>query len=220
MIRSRDHLFLLTTLLANIDWLRTATAAHVDLPHETRFRKNRCRKRSRSKSSRILRRRFDQPESRHVPRTLRDRHRNENKLRIFVVVIPRIRSDDFHASGARPFLSAEISPGRLHRLGGCIAHTKLQRTQKTQRTQRTQKSLNFLAEGTSSRKSVEAHSQAFSFAFFAPSRETNLLSKFAPNCECVSHAKRSEFRRRRNFLKRRHEKAITSSFLRVLRAFA
>jgi hypothetical protein len=161
-----------------------------------------------------LRRRFDQPESRHFPRTLRDRHRNENKLRIFVVVIPRIRSDDFHASGARPFLSAEISPGRLHRLGGCIAHTKLQRTQKTQ------KSLNFLAEETSSRKSVEAHSQAFSFAFFAPSRETNLLSKFAPNCECVSHAKRSEFRRRRNFLKRRYEKAITSSFLRVLRAFA
>ena len=176
MIRSRDHLFLLTTLLANIDWLRTATAAHVDLPHETRFRKNRCRKRSRSKSSRILRRRFDQPESLNFPRTLRNGHRNENKLRIFVVVVPRIRSDAFHASGARPFLSAEISPGRLHRLGGCIAHTKLQKTQK---------SLNFLAEGTSSRKSVEAHSQALSFAFFAPSREENLLAKLAPNCECT-----------------------------------
>jgi hypothetical protein len=32
---------------------------------------------------------------------------------------------------------------------------------------------------------VEEHSQAFSFAFFAPSRETNLLSKFAHFGECT-----------------------------------
>jgi hypothetical protein len=32
---------------------------------------------------------------------------------------------------------------------------------------------------------MEKPSQAFSFAFFAPSRETNLLSKFAPFGECT-----------------------------------
>jgi hypothetical protein len=78
--------------------------------------------------------------------------------------------------------------------------------------QRTQRGLHSVAEETSSSEGTEKPSQALSFAFFAPSRETNLLSKFAPFGGCT--------RRRRNFLKRRHGKAITSFFLRVLRAFA
>ena len=54
----------------------------------------------------------------------------------------------------------------------------------------------------------------------------NDAGAFAKRGEYISHAKNakntkmSEFRRRRKFLKRRHGKAITSFFLRVLRAFA
>jgi hypothetical protein len=39
-----------------------------------------------------------------------------------------------------------------------------------------------VAEETFSSEGAEDPSQAFSFAFFAASREENLLSKFVPNC--------------------------------------
>ena len=55
----------------------------------------------------------------------------------------------------------------------------------TRKTRRTQRGLNSVAEETFSSEGTEKPSQAFSFAFFAPSRETNLLSKFAPFGECT-----------------------------------
>jgi hypothetical protein len=60
--------------------------------------------------------------------------------------------------------------------GECISHAK---------PQRTRSGLDSLAEETSSTESVEDPSQAFFFAFFAASREKNLLSKFALNCGCI-----------------------------------
>jgi hypothetical protein len=61
----------------------------------------------------------------------------------------------------------------------------------TRRTRRTRRDLNSVAEETSSSEGTKKPSQALSFAFFAPSRETNLLSKFAPFGGCplrhVSH---------------------------------
>ena len=59
------------------------------------------------------------------------------------------------------------------------------RTRRTRRTQRTQRGLNSAAEETFSSEDTEKPSQAFSFAFFAPSRETNRLSKFAPFGGCT-----------------------------------
>ena len=55
----------------------------------------------------------------------------------------------------------------------------------TRRTRRTRRDLNSVAEETSSSEGTKKPSQALSFAFFAPSRETNLLSKFAPFGECT-----------------------------------
>jgi hypothetical protein len=52
-------------------------------------------------------------------------------------------------------------------------------------TRRTRRDLNSVAEETSSSEGTKKPSQALSFAFFAPSRETNLLSKFAPFGECT-----------------------------------
>jgi hypothetical protein len=51
--------------------------------------------------------------------------------------------------------------------------------------QETRRGLDSVAERTFSSEGTEKPSQAFSFAFFAPSRETNLLSKFVPLGECT-----------------------------------
>ncbi len=58
-------------------------------------------------------------------------------------------------------------------------------------TRRTRRDLNSVAEETSSSEGTKKPSQAFSFAFFAPSRETNLLSKFAPFGECTQYVDKS-----------------------------
>ena len=100
------------------------------------------------------------------------------------------------ACGARSPLSARISCAvsslareiRKRNPGGAgegVNISLTQRMQRTQRTQRTQRDLNSVAEETFSGEGTEKPSQAFSFAFFAPSRETNLLSKFAPFGECT-----------------------------------
>jgi hypothetical protein len=51
--------------------------------------------------------------------------------------------------------------------------------------QGTRRGLDSVAEQTFSSEGTEKPSQAFSFAFFAPSRETNLLSKSAPLGQCI-----------------------------------
>jgi len=56
---------------------------------------------------------------------------------------------------------------------------------KPRRTRRTRRGLNSIAEESSSGESAEKPYKAFSFAFFAASREKNLLSKFASNCGCA-----------------------------------
>jgi hypothetical protein len=66
----------------------------------------------------------------------------------------------------------------------------------TRRTQKTRRGLNSVAEENSSSEGTEKPKKVFSFAFFAASRETNLLSKSADIRLRMDASEDAETRRR------------------------
>jgi hypothetical protein len=72
-------------------------------------------------------------------------------------------------------------PARVYPQFGTKAFLTRSREEREER----EEVLRSVAEETSSSEGTKKPSQALSFAFFAPSRETNLLSKFAPFGECT-----------------------------------
>ncbi len=108
-----------------------------------------------------------------------------NSPRLRISASPHLRvSARNSASSALSAPSVEIRPKlRIHPTAW-VHSPKGANAFLTRRTRRTRRDLNSVAEETSSSKGTKKPSQALSFAFFAPSRETNLLSKFAPFGEC------------------------------------